>query len=344
LQAKETIHLPTTVLLRKVKQNTCDEELQHMAKTRSTHGISLHTVAALSALFFTSQPGRADDLSARIVGGEKVTDLNDPVFKHSARLLIQAKILAAKGVPAEVVDRNVSWRCSAAIVAESALITAAHCLPDSIPLKDASTSFYRAPVEITRIEAFFGLSPRNDNFWGLPHSHYVRHPDYRDNWYEVVRDPWNPPNPVNDVGLIFLQRPVPAGKTPVALAVPAKVLQSNTLTMAGYGRSDPTNAVEIPELRKVAVPFIKSLINRADFFAGFGDAVKPRRIDNPKGACGGDSGGPAFAAESPSSDSLVLAGIVVRGPGDDSGGCESSITILTDVRQYNSWITEQLSP
>ena len=130
----------------------------------------------------------------------------------------------------------------------------------------------------------------------------------------------------------------------MALAVPAKVLQSNTLTMAGYGRSDPTNAVEIPELRKVAVPFIKSLINRADFFAGFGDAVKPRRIDNPKGACGGDSGGPAFAAESPSSDSLVLAGIVVRGPGDDSGGCESSITILTDVRQYNSWITEQLSP
>ncbi len=178
----------------------------------------------------------------------------------------------------------------------------------------------------------------------MRHSRYIRHPDYRDNWYKVVRDPWNPPNPVNDVGVIFLQGQVPAGKTPVALAGPEKVLDSNTLILSGYGCSDPTNAVEIPELRKVAVPFIQSLINHADFFAGFGNTLKRRRIANPKGACSGDSGGPAFAPGASPSDSLVLAGIVVRGPGDDGGGCESSLTILTDVRRYNSWLTEQLSP
>lgn len=148
---------------------------------------------------------------------------------------------------------------------------------------------------------------------------------------------------MNDLGLIFLQEAVPAGKTPVALAPPSKDLSAKPILLAGYGRSDLSNAMEIPELRKVAVPFVRSLSNRADFFAGFGDTTSPRRIDNPKGACGGDSGGPAFVAEnSPSAEPLALAGNVVRGPSGDNGGCQSSVTILTDVRYYSEWIQEQL--
>jgi hypothetical protein len=281
------------------------------------------------------------DLHPLIVGGEKVTSRNDYVYKHTSRLLIKGEIQSGPGVPREHAGLSFSWRCSATLVAQDALVTAAHCMPERIYLKGPSNQFYWAPLSILSIEAFFEFSPRQDPFWGEQHSHYVRHPGFQDNWVLTTANVWNPQTAINDIAVVFLRGSAPPDKSPVTLPKAGAMFERSTLTLAGYGRSDPSNTIEIPELRKVQVPFIESLQNGADFFAGFGNIKRPNAVANPRGACSGDSGGPAYNTD-PATNQVTLAGIIVRGPSNNNGGCESSITIATDLRSYLPWLDSVL--
>lgn len=285
-------------------------------------------------------PKAYGDLATRIVGGETVLDEKDFVFRHSARLLVSARIAAAPGVPSDAVGVTTSWRCSSSIVSDNALLTAAHCLPERGSFRgDLGT--YWAPLVDHKIEVFYGRNSRVDDPIGAPATSYVRHPEYDDEWYENTNNQWEPADAVNDLAVIFLKDALPANKQPASLLGESEHLDGKNLVLAGYGRADLSKPLEIPELRKVQVPYIRQLLNGNDFFAGLGDARRPRRISNPRGGCSGDSGGGAFVQASPSAVAH-LAGIIVRGPSQSSGGCETSVTILTDLRAYETWVKQAL--
>lgn len=102
-------------------------------------------LALISFPLVNMQPAVADELRANLVGGDKVTDFNDPVYMHSARLLIQGEIHSAQGVPSEVVGKTLSWRCSAAIVADRVLLTAAIACPKALISRMGGPSFTALP-------------------------------------------------------------------------------------------------------------------------------------------------------------------------------------------------------
>ncbi|HCC48504.1 MAG TPA: hypothetical protein DEQ38_10390 [Elusimicrobia bacterium] len=269
----------------------------------------------------------------RIVGGEKVLDRNSPEFRHTARLLITMEFPKTAPVPANLQGRSFSSRCSGSLISEKAVLTAAHCLPAEIYLKDDGGWL---PVTVKAVAAYFKLNPKEDSPNGEPHQGFVRHPGYSDRWYLSVNDPWNPEKPVNDIAVVLLQNPAPQFKAPAPLAVPSDQFGAGQeLVLAGYGRTSNAASVEIPELRKVTVPYRAALRNGADFFAGSGDLTSPGQVAAPKGGCHGDSGAPAYL---PAAGGYRVAGVVARGPGSENGGCEAGVTILTDVRRYAAWL------
>jgi hypothetical protein len=296
------------------------------------------SVAAASAISGT-QIERAPENG--IVGGNAVVNTQSFEYKHTARLLIAA-VTEGADLPPPLRGLKISWRCSAAILSTTVLVSAAHCFPKIIGLKDsASNQIYRARLKDLKLEAFFKTDPRKDQISGIFAKKVVVHEGFRDDWVNHTPDVWNPPEPVNDVALIQLQSTIPNDKSPVELlSRNDKPLNAgDSLVMAGYGRDLGDEQISLPRLRSVTVPFRESLRNRTEFFAGQGDILRAGRVERPAGGCLGDSGGPVFIERG----GLVrLAGLIVRGPDDANGGCAAAVTISTSLTSFSDWISARL--
>ena len=279
--------------------------------------------------------------STLIVGGEKVLDRNTAEYKHSVRLLVEAKFSDSNDVPEDIRGKSTGWRCSGVIIETDVVLTAAHCHPDTIMINYQGGQ-REVSVDINSIESFFRLSPRDDVAFGMLDSGWVRHESYQDDWLDRTSNVWNPRQPINDIALVFLSEAIPEDKEPVRWRsdLSNRFAPGQPVILTGYGRTLSTNPFELPELRKVTIPFIEDLQNNQEFYAGFGNSKNPRTITSPKGGCNGDSGGPAFINEN---GEYTLVGITVRGPGNQSGGCAASVTILTSVSDYVDWIGKRIS-
>lgn len=276
-----------------------------------------------------------------IVGGGLVSDLSSFEYKHTVRLLIDAKTDGAD-LPEHLRDLRLSWRCSASIIARNVLITAAHCVPKSMGLADPkSDRVYRAALKDLRIEAFFKTDPRADRIGGIRAEKIVAHEGFRDDWTSRVTDVWNPTESIHDLALIKLQDNIPADKAPVGIlgATEQTLRAGETLVMAGYGRDLSEDQIALPRLRSVAVPLRETLRNGTEWFAGNGDTAKAGKVDRPAGGCMGDSGGPVYALRG---SAARLVGVIVRGPSEENGGCAASVTISTSLPAYTSWISSKL--
>ncbi|MFZ9519034.1 MAG: trypsin-like serine protease [Silvanigrellaceae bacterium] len=279
----------------------------------------------------------ADSFEHEIVGGSTVTDFASFEYKHTVRLLVGA-VTDGASLPEKLRGIRLSWRCSAAILGKSVLVSAAHCFPASMGLKDPdSNQVYRASLKDLKVEAFFKTDPRSDRMSGNIAQRVIVHEGFREDWTTRVGDIWNPSESIHDVALIKLRDEIPADKAPVGLlsAQDGPLSAGETLVMAGYGRDLSDEQISLPRLRSVSVPLRENLRNGTEWFAGSGDTTRAGKVERPGGGCMGDSGGPVYAKRG---NSVRLVGVIVRGPDEANGGCAAAVTISTSLPAYATWL------
>ena len=198
------------------------------------------------------------------------------------------------------------WQfCTGSLIDANHVITASHCLADF-----TDSTLYIAFGGIARSGYYTRARLRTA-------SHYVVH----ENFDTAALDQDVASRPPNDIALITLSQSAPSGFLPVSMLKAAdNLVVGEPLILAGFGLTKAT-AGSSGLLRRV-----DSKLHSIDQVAKeieFGDSPG-------KGACMGDSGGPAFVKRGAK---IVLVGITSRGSGNcDAGG------IYTDVRQFQAWI------
>lgn len=252
--------------------------------------------------------------------------------------------------------------CSGVIIAPDAILTAAHCAeaPDK--------KMYYAVFATSMKEAL-----KNPASSVRQITKAVKHPGYPDrmvveSWGEVVRndfikspDTWlkdNPNTAPHDIAIVKFEGGLPEGFTPAEL-VAAEDAAPTEITIAGYGITSKTLFDDGGLLRAVSGVRVHSENDdsRGRNWIVAGDTVPVDLLDKgseaPRGACPGDSGGPAFTGEG---ENLRVTGVMSLGElerlsetsswgfcmGRPVGSEPKPGNYLTDVKPYLGWIKETL--
>ena len=295
-----------------------------------------------TSLSVSARAMQVEQSQHEIVGGEVVSDLSSFEYKHTVRLLVKG-VLDGKNIPDSIKGLKMTWRCSGALLSKTVVLSAAHCFPRSIGIKDPETGeIVRGEMTGLSAEAFFKTDTRADRPWGVKSQKIIIHEEFRDDWVSRVGNVWNPSESIHDIALVKLSEEASTDKAPVGLLSKQEVQLSSgeDAVLAGYGRDLSDDQVAIPRLRKVSVPMREALRNATEWYVGRGDLLKAGKVDRPGGGCVGDSGGPVFVKRS---GGVRLAGVIVRGPDEQNGGCQASVTIVTAIPAYSSWISQRMA-
>jgi hypothetical protein len=129
-----------------------------------------------------------------------------------------------------------------------------------------------------------------------------------------------------DLAILKFSGSLPSGYKAVKLLSDARSLRNGmTVTLAGFGIVDGVNKIDTDALRKVDVRLSDSLWSKTEI-------LMDQR--GGKGACHGDSGGPAVVKIG---SSEVLAGITSRGERDPRDHC-NGFAVYTSVAANLNWI------
>ncbi|WP_428558955.1 S1 family peptidase [Pseudolabrys sp.] len=134
-----------------------------------------------------------------------------------------------------------------------------------------------------------------------------------------------------DVALLKLEAPLPDSVVPATLAPARRVAVGETLTVAGFGVTQPFTP------RGLGIPRAAALTVTGQPGSLQIRLVDPQTRDNSAGlgACTGDSGGPAFEA-----GRAAVIGIIAWSTGPQSTeGC-GGLTGLTPLLSYRQWVVD----
>ena len=216
---------------------------------------------------------------------------------------------------------NNTTQCGGAIIAESWILTAAHCMSGVSP---------------SQVEAFVGVTDQNR----LTREHLVQVSQV------IVHPGWNPANYSSDLALIGLASPIVASASVQPIDLPL-VQDSNVwpafgeqATISGWGTTTLSGSSS-PLLRAATVQILSA---PSDAKCGeYGTSFVPGNhvcAGMPQGgvdACQGDSGGPLTVSYN---GAAVLAGIVSSG----SGCADPKYPgLYTRVTSFLPWLRQYVS-
>lgn len=224
----------------------------------------------------------SDDSKNLIIGGQKV-----------------AKKEQVDNYTVSLVDIRQGSLCTATIIDDHFLVTAAHCLTgNKIDLKIS-----------------FALKTSANSLHDIT--------DFR------VHPYWPPQSEknVNDIGIVYFKEALPKGfeKAPT-LPSNYKFENDQKVLLAGFGITDGDKNKGAGTLRSVEAK-IKN--------AKFSDTEILIDQTEHKGACHGDSGGPAFIELS--DGKLLYWGVTSRGYGPNGEACES-YAVYTKIMPHRRWL------
>lgn len=240
-------------------------------------------------------------LDLRIFGGTVVAQ-NDDIAAHTVLLQVGDGL------------------CSAVIVSDRSLLTAAHCLAY---LKDKS-----------QIKIYFGADltqTAQDIYDGTKVASFEAHPSFtgRAISYKTSRYLL-----VYDIGYIKLNTPIPTnlGFSPANLERNTfTVTRGASLVVAGYGINDLTKKTVDGLLRKTSTVFSRYLYYYDRPLQTYLAIIQDNEIQS--GSCHGDSGGPLFKTVNGTN---YLVGLVSSGAPNCQGEAD-----YTSVPEYLGWLKQK---
>lgn len=193
--------------------------------------------------------------------------------------------------------------CTASILSDSTLLTAAHCVSNAAP---------------TDLVAIFNPDLRGNDLVARRVSK------------KAVSELWetNQDNEVDtgDIALVKFVGGLPEGFRPARVLAEADALNDGgEVMLAGYGISDGVSRTGSKVLRFVTTQIKNKAFARTEVLL---DQTAGR------GACHGDSGGPAYVKVN---GELRLFGVTSRGVNDQNDDC-SKFSAYTNVLAYQEWI------
>lgn len=265
-------------------------------------------VTGSSATAVTAAPQPSPDLSAAVVGGRPVANLEFPS--------LAAIMVDVPGIPAR--DRLV---CTGTVITRRWILTAGHC---------SQVLLFGPPAQVQvgnpSLGAAGAVTVRVNR--GIVHRAWFNH------------------GTGYDIALLHLQEDVnvPVSRLAVAADLPL-LAEGNPATIVGWGLTQRIGVLEPPNInaripiraRVADVPLVGDAAC-AEVFRDVGRHYFVPASDLCAGSeghnvCYGDSGGPIYAKDP--QGQLVQIGITSRG-----AGCATKLfpSIFTDVRRLHGWI------
>jgi secreted trypsin-like serine protease len=208
-----------------------------------------------------------------------------------------------------VTDGN--FICTGSIIDQDLVVTAAHCVA--------------APAENLRIVFARDINGTIDKSMVLPITGYIANPGWQGDASQGVDQ--------HDIAVIRLDGALPAGYHPATLLsadASAGLKKGEVTELAGYGITNAKTQDGAGTLREVDVKILQQL--------GQTEVVLDQRTG--KGACHGDSGGPAFVNVG---GELQLWGVTNRGyPDNAPDDCRHEV-VYTRIAAYADFISQSAS-
>lgn len=202
-----------------------------------------------------------------------------------------------------LVDTSQGSICTASILSSSILLTAAHCV-DGDP-SNLVVVFNRS-IEDAKLTTRQVTDYKTSPVWGARQ---------------------NEPLNNGDIAVVRFEGGLPAGfKAAKLLSNSANLKDGQAVTLAGYGTSDGIAQTGAGKLRFVETTLKNATYTKSEILM---------EQSKGKGACHGDSGGPAYVKST--NGEYVVIGVTSRGVDDPKNTCGVSAA-YTSTSYYSAWI------
>ncbi|MBC7371518.1 MAG: trypsin-like serine protease [Bdellovibrionaceae bacterium] len=252
---------------------------------------------------------------SRIIGGQEVA-ATDEISKMTGQLYVinPVKQKDPQTGKETIIGASVGG-CTVSIVSKNLVLTAHHCLTS----QHMFVYFSKDVVPESQQEEFFKTLATNPLVRQVVDADA---PELKGESKDSTRN-------IGDILLLKLSAPIPDGFNVAPLLPTSFNLNTvKVVTLAGWGWTDGVKQTDTATLRKVEVALKDANFTESEILVG----------SVGKGACHGDSGGPAYVNVD---GKAYVAGVTSRADmrTDPKGQCISD-TIYTKTQFFNSWIVE----